>query len=165
MHGAAQVGDREAAPLWVVRQADHVEVGESGGGRLLEPVESVLRLGNVDDDVDRLTGRRGHGPHRRCPGFEQGEIVAPIKPDGVFDEPAVGLVADLHHVGQDARGIELLEGLGGIRAEGVGEFIDVGDLRPGRWRVLPARIGPLVGVVEVEQRLHSRGLSALGTFG
>ena len=86
------------------------------------------------------------------------ELAAPLPPTFPFrpQDAAVDLIADLHHIRQDARLLKAGDGIPGIVMNRRFQLRII-HLFPGLRFELLAGIGPKIAVMEVEQQLHSLG--------
>ncbi len=75
----------------------------------------------------------------------------------------MNLVADLDHLREHSLIGEAFENVPGVIVHLVSQLV-VAEALPRGGRELFARVRPIVAVVEIEQKLHARGLDALGHF-
>ena len=110
-------------------------------------------------DVDMGPVMPGHVAH--CPDTAVQEF-AQLRPAGTAavgqEKTGVDFVADLHHVGEQVFFREAVQHLVGIGVDGIPHYVR-GQPCPGGGRRLLAGIGPVVGIMEVQQSLHA------GVFG
>ena len=158
-HQVEQVGlqvTQRPVPVDVLRDGDDVE-GDAARDGVVEPPDVpavVAALGQVQHHL----GRRRRRPHGRAAGLEQRGQPVPVVPPAVGPEHAtVDFVAYLGHVGRGVlcaqRGDDRIR----VVVEGLRQLVE-GQACPGGRLVLLARVGPGVGVVEVDQQLHAQGL-------
>jgi hypothetical protein len=126
--------------------------------------------------MERDADRRRDVPHRPDPGVDHGPLALPLaglahvelweaRLRARAQHPAIGLVPDLDRLRQQPQPVQVLEGVPGVLVDRVLQDREVRDPPPRRRDVLPARIGPDVRVVEVQQDFQPplfRGLDGLG---
>ena len=126
---------------------------------MFEPRLNVFRLGDVQHHLDIGIGVA----HRLYPGVEQLGIARPIRQrfrGGERQHIVIDLVADLHVVRRKPGLRKLLQRVGGELINCLGQRVVVLDVRPCRRNNLLAGIGPVVGIMEIEQNLHALRLGA-----
>jgi hypothetical protein len=107
---------------------------------------------------------RARVAHGLDPGVEQQGVAVPV--DRLLglgqagDDLAVGLVAHLDQLGHQALAVQLDQGVVGEGVQRLG-LVRRRQLGPGLGGDLLVAVGPVVGIVEVEQHLHAGLLGAL----
>jgi hypothetical protein len=90
-----------------------------------------------------------------------GRVVGAAHPAQGPEHTAVDLIAHLHDIRQRSGLLELGHDSGGVGLDLLLERVE-GQAGPGGWRGLVARIGPRVGVMEVEQEHRPGRLDSTG---
>ena len=158
----AQRGHR-AVEERVVRQPDDVEGHPTGDEVVEEPVavDVVAALVEVQHHPQLVVRRVGRSGALDA-GLEQRRQVVPAGVRGPVEltrrpqHPVADLVADRHHADRRALPCECRDDVVGVAAHGVGQCGQILALPRGRG-VLVLRVGPEVGVVDVQVHLHPGG--------
>jgi hypothetical protein len=95
--------------------------------------------------------------HRLNSRVKQPSVAFPVDRragDLSAEQLGIGLVANLYHLGHRPVGVELTQGVESVVAQRLHLLIGA-QLRPRRGRDLFTAVGPVVGIMEIEQRLHA----------